>query len=140
MFQFLLPLAKQLNRLPLPTFSQSYTHILLPPPNQMLGHVNYNLVPNRHPEASEGLYEGFEDDDEDGWGSEEYGSQDQQDEDGEDVPAEQASGAVGAGTVGEDDGDDVDGMDIAEDVKPNMNGNSSGSEERGQKRSIDETE
>jgi hypothetical protein len=34
----------------------------------------------------------------------------------------------------------VDGMDIAEDVKPNMNGNSSGSEERGQKRSIDETE
>jgi hypothetical protein len=106
----------------------------------MLGHVNYNLVSNRHPETSEGLYEGFEDDDEDGWGSEDYGSQDQEGEDGEDVPAEQVSGAGGAGTVGEDDGDDVDGMDMAEDVKPSMNGNSSGSDERGQKRSIDETE
>ena len=128
--QFLLPLAKQLNRLPLPTFSQAYTHILLPPANQMLGHVNFNLVPNRNPGASEGLYEAFEDDDdEDGWGSEDQGSE----EDAEET-VKPGQGA-GMGTISEEDGDDVDGMDTAEDVKLE-----NGVEERGQKRSIDETE
>jgi hypothetical protein len=124
--QFLLPLARQLNRIPLPTFSQSYTHILLPPPGQMLGHVNFNLVPNRLPETSEGLYEGFEDDDEDdGWGSEDQGSQDSNEEE---------EGPNAAMTVGEEDGDDVDAMDVSDTASTN------GIEGRGQKRSLEETE
>jgi hypothetical protein len=125
--QFLLPLARQLNRIPLPTFSQSYTHILLPPPGQMLGHVNFNLVPNRLPETSEGLYEGFEDDEEDGWGSEDDESQ-EADED------EQVQEPNTAMTVGEEDGDDIDAMDVVDTAPTN------GIEGRGQKRSLEDTE
>jgi hypothetical protein len=92
----------------------------------MLGHVNFNLVPNRLPETSEGLYEGFEDDDEDdGWGSEDQGSQDSNEEE---------EGPNAAMTVGEEDGDDVDAMDVSDTASTN------GIEGRGQKRSLEETE
>jgi hypothetical protein len=95
----------------------------------MLGQVNFNLVPNRLPETSEGLYEGFEDDDEeDGWGSEDRGTPEGEIEGGEQVGSEPRR------IVGEEDGDDIDAMDVSEDVPTNEN------EARGQKRPLNETE
>jgi len=95
----------------------------------MLGNVNFNLVPNRLPETSEGLYEGFEDEDEeDGWGSEDQDSQDSNE--GEVVE----EGPPAAMTVGEEDGDDVDAMDVTDTAPTN------GIEGRGQKRSLEESE
>lgn len=98
----------------------------------MLGHVNFNLVPNRTDGAVEGLYEGYDSGEEDGWGSDDPGSFPQQELNGEeDEDDETRALDAGMREVGEEDGDDVD---MAEDVKPDV------TEERGQKRSLDETD
>lgn len=64
--QYLLPIAKQLNQIPLPPLRESYSHILLPPQHQQLGTVNFNLVPRGRSGAAQELEEEQEDDDEDG--------------------------------------------------------------------------
>lgn len=109
----------------------------------MLGNVNFQLVPNRPPPSvSEGLYQGFEDDDE----HDEWASGDGSDALANEPDQEGAEGGGGeqegqgegtddevilnetinvsepvAPVVGEEDGDDVDdqdAMDVTEDAEP----------------------
>ncbi|KAJ9099260.1 hypothetical protein QFC21_004141 [Naganishia friedmannii] len=84
---YLLPIARELNKIPLPTLSAAYSHIALPEPNLMLGHPNFTLVPRYPAPESLGLFrtgeEGSdEDSDEDGAGESEEMDDDDEEEEG----------------------------------------------------------
>lgn len=83
--QYLLPIARELNKIPLPTLNAAYSHIALPEPHLMLGHPNFTLVPRYPAPESLGLFrtgeEGSEDEsDEDGDGESEEMDDDEEDE------------------------------------------------------------
>ncbi|KAJ9116407.1 hypothetical protein QFC22_004849 [Naganishia vaughanmartiniae] len=90
--QYLLPIARELNKIPLPTLSAAYSHIALPEPHLMLGHPNFTLVPRYPAPESLGLFRTGEegsDSDEDGDGE----SEEMDDEDDDDEEEEEEEGS-----------------------------------------------
>ncbi|KAJ9124726.1 hypothetical protein QFC24_003094 [Naganishia onofrii] len=105
---YLLPIARELNKIPLPTLNAAYSHIALPEPHLMLGHPNFTLVPRYPAPESLGLFrtgeEGSEDEsDEDGDGeSEEMDDDDEDEEEG----SSQRAGEEQAKTTSQERNDD----------------------------------
>lgn len=118
LIQYLLPIARELNKIPLPTLNAAYSHISLPEPHLMLGQPNFRLVPHFPAPETLGLFRvGNEDEDEasgSGSGSE-SGSDDEDDASKQSPRPESAQdepqSAEGRTMVDEGDGEDYGAMD-----------------------------
>ncbi|KAJ9090741.1 hypothetical protein QFC20_007834 [Naganishia adeliensis] len=96
---YLLPIARKLNRIPLPTLNAAYSHITLPEPHLMLGQPNFRIVPRMPAPESLGLFRL----------GEEEGSASEEESEGEEEDEEESSKDAGdgpAGMGGEEDGED----------------------------------
>lgn len=118
LIQYLLPIARELNKIPLPTLNAAYSHINLPEPHLMLGQPNFRLVPHFPAPETLGLFRvGIEDED----GASGSGSGSESGSDGEDDASKQSprlgsaedgtQSAEGRAMVDEGDGEDHEAMD-----------------------------